>query len=242
MSAPPPEAEARDAQVVLYGPIYSAYVRVARIVLAEKGVPYRHEPVDIFAPEGPGAAYLVRHPFGRAPALQHGDFALYETAAITRYVDEAFAGPPLQPAEARARARMTQIIHMIDSYGYWPWVRVIFVQRVEGPRRGGPDEAAIAEALPRAGLALDALAELMGAGPWLAGADFSLADAQAGPMIDYLIQAPEGRRLIEQRPALADWWVRLYRRPSLPATRCLVNEMRRAAWSTRWTRPADPPG
>lgn len=210
---------------MLYGPIYSAYVRVARIVLAEKGVAYRHEPVDIFAEEGPGAAYLARHPFGRAPALQHGDFALYETAAIARYVDEAFAGPPLQPVGVRDRARMTQIIHVIDSYGYWPWVRVIFVQRVEGPRRGGTDEAAIAEALPRAGKALDALAELMGAGPWLAGAAFSLADAQAAPMIDYLTQAPEGRALLSARPGLAAWWGRLYERPSLPGTRCLIHEM-----------------
>lgn len=218
------------AEAILYGPLYSAYVRVARIVLEEKGVAYRVEPVDIFGGAAEDPAWLARHPFGRVPAFEHvggehDGFSIYETAAIARYVDEAFEGPALQPPDARGRARMTQAIHVIDSYGYWPWVRVIFVQRVEGPRRGGTDEAAIAEALPAAERALDALDGIKDNAPWLAGEGFSLADCQAAPMIDYLTQAAEGRAMIEARPRLADWWQRLAARPSLAATRCLVNEL-----------------
>ena len=211
--------------LVLYGPAYSAYVRVARIVLAEKGLRYRLEPVDILDEEGPGAAHEARHPFALVPVLDHGAFRLYETAAITRYLDEAFDGPALQPEDPRARARMTQAIHLIDSYGYWPWVRVIFVERVAGPLRDGSDEAAIAEALPKAAQALDALAALHGEAAFLAGDSFSLADAQAAPMIDYLTQAPEGRALIDERPGLARWWQALSERPSLRETRCLVHEL-----------------
>jgi len=37
---------------VLYGAAYSAYTRIARLVLAEKGVAYRLEEVDVFAPGG----------------------------------------------------------------------------------------------------------------------------------------------------------------------------------------------
>ena len=211
--------------LVLYGPAYSAYTRVARIVLAEKGLAYRLEPVDILADDSPGAAHMARHPFGFVPVLEQGDFRLYETAAITRYLDEAFEGPALQPADAQERARMAQIIHLIDSYGYWPWVRVIFVERVAGPQRGGTDEAAIAAALPRAAQALDALADLHAGAPYLSGRSFSLADAQAAPMIDYLTQAPEGRALIEERPGLARWWQDLQNRPSVQATRVLVHEL-----------------
>ena len=37
---------------VLYGADYSVYVRIARMTLAEKGVRYRLDPVDVFAPDG----------------------------------------------------------------------------------------------------------------------------------------------------------------------------------------------
>lgn len=212
-------------EIVLYGPAYSAYTRVVRIALAEKGLEYRMVPVDILADAGPGEAHLARHPFGLVPVLDHGDFRLYETAAIARYLDEAFVGPALQPATAQGRARMAQAIHLVDSYGYWPWVRVIFVERVAGPQRGGTDEAAIAEALPKAAAALDALAALAEGAPFLAGEAFTLADAQAAPMIDYMTQAPEGRELLDARPALARWWRMLSRRPSVEQTRVLVHEL-----------------
>lgn len=212
-------------EAVLFGPSYSAYVRAARIALEEKGVAYRLEPVDIFGGAAEDPAYLARHPFGRVPAFEHAGFRLYETGAITRYLDEAFDGPPLQPADARDRARMNQAIAVIDGYGYWPWVRVIFVQRVEGPRRGGTDEAAIAAALPDAARALDALDAIKGEQPWLAGPSFSLADVQAAPMIDYLTQAAEGRALLGERLRLAAWWERLAERRSVVATRYLVNQM-----------------
>src|SRR6266852_6085361 len=95
--------------LVLHGYRYSVYVRIARLALAEKGVAYDRVEVNPFAPDVP-ADYFALHPFGRVPTLVHDDFALYETGAITRYLDETFAGPRLQPTVPRERARMTQII------------------------------------------------------------------------------------------------------------------------------------
>ena len=66
------------------------------MTLAEKGVPWTHVEVDPFAETIP-ETYLALNPFGRVPTLVHGGFVLYETTAITRYIDEAFSGPPLQP-------------------------------------------------------------------------------------------------------------------------------------------------
>ena len=77
--------------LVLHGYRYSVYVRIARLALAEKGVAYDRVEVNPFAADVP-AAYLALHPFGRVPTLVHDDFALYETGAITRYLDRSFAG------------------------------------------------------------------------------------------------------------------------------------------------------
>ena len=135
---------------VLYGASYSVYVRAVMMTLAAKGFRYRHEPIDIFADTGIPANYLLLHPFGKIPAFQHGRFTLYETIAITRYVDEAFDGPPLQPTDATMRARMTQLMCMSDSYGYRPLVWDIYVERVSNPEEGKPtDEIRVAQGIPR---------------------------------------------------------------------------------------------
>src|ERR1700676_2426266 len=108
--------------LVLHGYRYSVYVRIARLALAEKEVAYDSVEVNPFAADVP-ADYLALHPFGRVPTLVHDGFALYETGAISRYVDRTFSGSALQPVEPRALGRMDQIIGVVDFYGYLPLVR-----------------------------------------------------------------------------------------------------------------------
>ena len=121
--------------LVLHGYHYSVYNRIARLALAEKELACERVEVNPFDPDRP-AAYLTLHPFGRVPVLVHDGFALYESGAITRYLDRAFPGPHLQPTEPRALARMDQIIGVVDSYGYWPMVRQVFSHGFFRPRRG----------------------------------------------------------------------------------------------------------
>jgi len=203
---------------ILFGAAYSVYVRAVRLALAEKGVPYDLVEVDVFAAAGPPADYLQRHPFGRIPAFEHDGFRLYESTAIERYVDEAFVGPKLQPAEAMARARLNQITSILDNYAYRPLVWDIYVERISAPKEGrAGDEGRIAAAVPHAALCLKTIEDLMGENTWLAGPEISLADLHAAPMIAYAVMAPEGLDLLQARARLWAWWERLLRRPSVAA-------------------------
>ena len=204
-------------QVVLHGYHYSVYRRIARLVLEEKGVACRHVEVNPFA-ELP-AGYLDLHPFGRVPTLVHGDFVLYETAAITRYVDRAFPGPALQPDEPRALARMDQLIAVADAYGYWPMVRQVFAHRVLRGNAGTPvDEAEIARGLAAAPRVLGAFEALASGGRFLVGERLSLADLHIGAMMAYFAAAPEGAAMLRSYTKLLLWWLALQERPSLAAT------------------------
>ncbi|MEZ5923249.1 MAG: glutathione S-transferase family protein [Hyphomicrobiaceae bacterium] len=206
-------------EVVLYGAPYSVYVRIARLTLAEKGVPYRLVEVDIFGDAMAREEQLKRQPFGKIPAFAYGAFELYETPAICRYIDEVFAGPALQPASANARARMMQAISILDSYAYRTLVWDIFVERIMKPKEGGAsDESRIAAALPKARICLGALDRLAPGAPWLAGDDLTLADLHAAPMVDYVLQAPEGRMLGEW-PRLSRWWSAMTARASMATIR-----------------------
>lgn len=204
--------------LILHGYRYSVYLRIARLALAEKGVACERVEVNPFAPDRP-EAYLALHPFGRVPALDHDGFVLYETAAITRYIDRAFDGPALQPTTPQALARMDQIIAVVDSYGYWPMVRQVFSQRVFRARVGTiVDEAEVARGLEASAKVLAAFEALAGEATFLVGPEVSLADLHLGAMMAYFTQAPEGTALLAQYPRLFRWWWQLASHRSMVAT------------------------
>ena len=203
--------------VTLHGYSYSVYLRIVRMTLLEKGVAWSHVEVDPFAEEIP-PGYLALNPFGRVPTLDHDGFILYETTAINRYVDEAFAGPGLQPRAPRQRARMNQIVAIADSYGYWPMVRQVFSQRVFNAARRTPDEAVIAEGLTRSHKVLAALESLAHGGDFLVGGRLTLADLHLGAMIAYFTAAGEGAEALARYPKLTGWWNAFKGRASLTET------------------------
>jgi glutathione S-transferase len=200
---------------ILYGADYSVYVRIARMTLEEKGVDHELVPLDIFAAEGVPDWYLEHHPFGRIPAFEHDGFRLFETSAIARYIDEAFAGPALQPADARGRARISQIAGMLDAYGYRAMVWDVAVERLEKTQ---PDEVLIAGGLRQAETALKVLTSLKPEGPWLLGDQLTLADLHAAPIIGYFVKVAEGRDLLARLPVIQDWYQRIAARPSFART------------------------
>ena len=200
---------------IVYGADYSVYVRIVRLVLAEKGIDYELVPVDVFAAEGIPDWYFERHPFGRIPAFEHDGFRLFESSAIARYVDEAFDGPALQPEEPRSRATMNQIIGMLDAYAYRSMVWDVAVERLE---KDAPDETLIANGLSQARKALQTLASLKAPGPWFLGDQLTLADLHAAPIISYFIKVTEGQKLLAGFPEIKAWWDRIAARPSFAAS------------------------
>jgi glutathione S-transferase len=204
----------------LFGLPRSVYTRIVRLALEEKAVPYRLEEVEIFGPDGVPAEHLDRHPFGRIPVFVHDGFQLYETQAISRYIDEVFPGPSLQPSSPAMRARMMQVVGLLDSYAYRPMVWGVFVQRVRIALRGGvADEELIRTSLPSVEKSLDAIAALQANAPFLTGDTFTLADIHAYPMLKYLSLAPEGASAIVARPSIARWLDAFGRRASAARTK-----------------------
>jgi glutathione S-transferase len=204
---------------VLYGLSRSVYTRMARLALEEKGVRYTLEEVEIFGPEGVPDEHLARQPFGRIPAFAHDGFTLYETGAITRYVDEAFTGRRLQPQEPRARARMNQVIGIVDSYAYRPMIWGVFFARLVAPAEGiQPDEQHAAESLAKARTCCRALQEILGSGRYFIGDELTLADLHALPILLYFSMAREGAETLSAHPRLRAWLDNMAARPSVQRT------------------------
>src|SRR5215470_11509889 len=101
-------------QFIVHGIPGSPYVRSALIGLEEKGADYRLAAMPFGSLQTP--EHLARNPFGRIPVVDHGDFRLFETQAILRYLDDVCPGPSWQPKDAKARARMNQLAGICDWY------------------------------------------------------------------------------------------------------------------------------
>ena len=121
----------------VYGPSYSVYTQIVRLALEEKGTPYEIADVAMMSGAHTQPAYLKRNPFGKLPAFAHGTLSLYETGAITRYVDRAFDGPALQPSEPQAMALVDQVISVVISYAYACMIGVLAWQRLIVPMSQG---------------------------------------------------------------------------------------------------------
>lgn len=204
--------------VTVYGYRYSVYNRIVLMALHEKDIPFEIMEIDPFSGELP-QSYLKLHPFGRVPVLQHNDFKIYETAAILRYIDQAFTEGSLIPDNAKQAARMAQIISIVDSYGYWPMVRQVFSHRIFRPLEGLPsDEFAIAQGLEQAKHVLTVLEEIAQEGYALDARNLTLADIHLAPMIGYFVMAKEGDAMLKTYEALSTWWGFISHRSSFVLT------------------------
>jgi glutathione S-transferase len=206
------------SDINLYGIPGSPFVRSVEITLKEKGLDYRFHAM---APgEHKREEHLKRHPFGRVPAFSHDGFELYETQAIMRYLDERFPHPPHTPGDAQRRARMNQVIGIIESYFFPKAAAPIAFNRIIGPRLLGltADEAAIAEAMPMARTCFAELDRLLGDQPYFTGNSVSIADIMLAAQLDLFGECAEGRELIDGTSNLRPWLERMLERASFVST------------------------
>ena len=117
-------------------------------------------------------------------------------------------GRQLQPADARQRATMNQIIGLLDSYAYRAMVWDVYVERIDKPNDGKvPDEALIRRRPAQSrGPAWPCFARLKAPGDWLLGDQLTLADLHAAPMFGYFVKAPDRPRSLADYPELSRWW------------------------------------
>ena len=194
----------------IIGAPQSNFVRTVRIACMEKGVPYTLTPARPHSPEVDAI-----HPFGKIPAMRHGDLTLCESKAIGSYIDMAFDGPPLIPRDPAGAARTEQWISLINT-GIDPvfvrqYLRAYFFS---GLPDGAPDRATIDAALPKMREMFALLDRELGGRAYLAGDTFTLADAFLLPIIHYMRLMPESGELVQASPNVSAWSDRVVARPS----------------------------
>lgn len=204
------------AKLTVYGTPVSTYVRTVRLLLEEAGADYDLQSVDIFNGENTSPEYLAKHPFGKVPTLDVDGNILYETAAITDYLDTVVAAHKFSPSDPLLRARMRQIMAIVDNYLYPAGITTIVIQRLIVPSQGGtPDETLVQNAVAPAKTAAEAIEALTVGSPYLLGSDVSIADLYLIPVFIYLSKTPEFEAITAQTPKLRTWWQQASQHPTV---------------------------
>jgi len=210
------------AEIELHGPANSSFVCAARVALEEKGVVYQLVEPDILRARGFRMADLLRYLAAQQPRFVEGGFVLYDSDSILRYVDEAFQGPALQPAEPRPRALMQEIQGIIREFLHPAAIGKIATQRLFAPFLGSPsDLRVVEEAVQPVTDALVAIEQISVSAhdgetsELLIGPQLTLADIALMPIAAYLTMTPEGQTAIAASRRLSRWWLSVSRRPSL---------------------------
>ncbi|HEY9762607.1 MAG TPA: glutathione S-transferase family protein [Trichocoleus sp.] len=204
------------ANITVYGTPISTYVRTVRLLLEEAGADYNLKDVGIFNGDNGTAEYLAKNPFGKVPTLEVDGEVLYETVAITDYLNTTVAANRFSPSDPLQRARMLQIIAIIDSYLYSQAITTIVIQRLIVPSQGGTtDEEKVKNAVAPAKTAVEAIEAIAVGAPYLLGSDMTLADFFLIPIFIYLSQTPEFNSITAQAPKIQAWWERASQLPNV---------------------------
>ncbi|MBS0506640.1 MAG: glutathione S-transferase family protein [Proteobacteria bacterium] len=159
--------------------------QAVRIALEEAQAPYQLVRVDLAGQQQRTPEYLAVNPKGRVPALvtEHG--TLTETPALLVYVAQRFAHANLAPTDAFGLARMQEFNSYLAST-----VHIAHAHRPRASRWADEPEAqaAMQRKVPANMTECFELIErhYLGDGPWVMGAQFTVADGYLFTMAGWL--------------------------------------------------------
>ena len=154
--------------VTLCGFALSNYYNKVKLALLEKGVPFEEELV--WADRSP--ELLRRSPLGKIPFMETEHGILIESQVIADYIEHAYPGVPLLPADPFAAAKIRELITFLELHLELV-ARELYGQAFFGGTVSEETKTRVHKLLTRNVAAFASMAKFS---PYLAGSTFSLAD------------------------------------------------------------------
>ncbi|AOJ66871.1 glutathione S-transferase [Burkholderia ubonensis] len=197
----------------ILGKIPSINVRKVLWLCAELDLPFEREDWGAGFRSTDEPAYLALNPHGLVPVIKDGDFVLWESNTIIRYLANRYGGESLYPAEPQARARIDQWIDWQASDLNPSWVFAFQGLVRKSPDHQDPD--GIAKSIAKWTKHMRVLnAQLDATGAFVAGERFTLADIPIGLSVNRWLGTPFEH---PDFPAITRYVERLAARPGFEA-------------------------
>jgi glutathione S-transferase len=227
--------------LTLYHSGLSTCSKQVRMCLIEKGVDYESRYIELWNYENLNPEYLKLNPNGVVPTLVHDGTPIVNALAINEYIDEAFPGPALKPADAKARARMrfwtwtaddVHLAVMVATYTAFLSARIgdltpaeidTLIANVPVPERrerwrkfakGGFSQDERDNARDKMAWGIARIEQGLGETPMLAGDEFSLADISILAIVHRIGEIEPDMLDPERVPHIDKWRKQVGARPS----------------------------
>ena len=199
----------------------SNYFNKARIAMLEKGLEFELDPACTPSQKD---EFLARTPMGKVPFIEIDGAELSESQVICEYLEDAYPQKPLYPREALARARVRELITIMELHVELV-ARRLYGQVFMGRAVSDEVKQSVEKDLVKGLRAFRARAKF---DPYVAGAELTLADCAAFvhlPLVSLATKLAYGKDFLESMPQVKPYLKLVGERPAFAR----VNEDRKAA-------------
>ena len=187
----------------------SNYYNKVKVALLEKGVPFEEE-LRMTSQE---AEMLARSPMGKVPYLSVAGQHLCESQVICEYLEDQYPQTPLYPQDALARARVRELITVLELHLELV-ARRLYGQAFFG---GSASDEVKKQAEKDLAKGVRAFKQLAKFSPFAAGESLSYADCAAGvhlPLISLSTKFVYGGDVLEDYAPVRPYLKMLNERPA----------------------------
>lgn len=223
------------------------------ICLKEKQLEFVSHYVNLLMFEQHKAEFIAINPNGQVPVLVHDGNIITESTVINEYLDDVFPDVPLRPSDPVSRAGMRIWSKFVDEYfcpalsmiGWHVMVRKIAQRLSAGqledvlaniPLQEQRDkwatvagesftEEQLADSRRKLKVSIDKAEAILGESTWLAGKEYSLADANSFSMIAGVARLHPEIMSEDKAPRTCDWLQRMQERPAVQAAIDMPNKV-----------------
>lgn len=199
------------AEVTIYSAVVCPFAHRSRLALLEKGVDFELIEIDL---QNKPERFTDISPYGKVPAIKHGEHRVWESAIINEYLDEVFPEPPLLPREPIAKAQARIWIDFANTR-----LVAAFTNLLRNPDTQQQKEAAEELRDHLQFIETEGLGKLSGDGPYWFGESISLVDLTLYPWFERwpVIEHYRGFQLLSDFPRLQQWRDAVSQRESVKA-------------------------
>lgn len=225
----------------LYHANHSTCSQKVRLCLAEKGLEFDSQLVNLATNEHLSPEYLMLNENGVVPTLVHDDAVITDSGVICEYLDEVFPDIPMLPTDPAERAVVRAWGRYLDEVPTAairvPSFNMAFLPRYEGldddtfqrehadirpirkqfyerMGRTGFNDAEVDAALHQFAATLKRMEAHLSDHAWLSGNQFGLADIIVLPLVDRMDDLSFANMWDPQMPHVTDWFARAKARAS----------------------------
>ena len=174
----------------IWGRLNSLNVQKAMFCVLEAGIAFERSNAGMEHGVVQTPDYKAMNPNSVVPTIQDGDFVLWESNVIVRYLAAKHSAGVLWPLDPRARAEADRWMDWQQTT-FNPPLTVIFQDRVRFPGRAPADQVAQAQA--RVDKSVEILDAALSGRAWMSGDAFTMADCVIAPGAHRFLNLPGAR-------------------------------------------------